>query len=67
MVERNGRNIYVIRMWRENGEMYEGFFEADDDHSAIFNADRSFNGRKFRLLANDAEDEMKVLEEISNE
>lgn len=54
-------------MWRENGEMYEGFFEADDDHSAIFNADRSFNGRKFRLLANDAEDEMKVLEEISNE
>lgn len=64
MVKRNERNIYLVRLYRSNGEMEEMFMEASDDKVALDNAQKSFS-REFYFL--DKEAEIPVLEEKINE
>lgn len=63
MVNKNGRNIYLVRLYRSNGKMEEMFMEAPDDKVALDNAQKSFN-REFFL---DNEGDIPVLEEKVNE
>ena len=63
MVNKNGRNIYLVRLYRSNGKTEEMFMEAPDDKVALDNAQKSFN-REFFL---DNEGDIPVLEEKVNE
>lgn len=64
MVKRDGRNIYLVRLYRSNGKMEEVFMEAPDDKVALDNAQKSFD-REFFFLDN--EGDIPVLEEKVNE
>ena len=54
MVEKEGNKIYLVKLFRENGDMEELFLQAPDDHFAIYNARKSFD-REFELLNTDEE------------
>lgn len=60
MVEKHGGRIYLVRMYRLNGELEELYLSAPDDKVALDNAEKGFN-RKFNLL--DENQDIKVLEE----
>lgn len=64
MVKKNGKKIYLVRLYRSNGKMEEMFMEAPDDRVALDNAQKSFN-REFFFLEDDGE--IPVLEEKINE
>lgn len=64
MVEKNNHKIYLVRLYRSNGEMEEMFMEAPDDRVALDNAQKSFN-REFFFV--DKESDIPVLEEKINE
>lgn len=55
--------LYLIRMYRGNGEMVEYTTKFADDETAVWNAQKSFN-KTFTLLENESP---KVLEEIIDE
>ena len=64
MVKRNDKHIYLVRLYRSNGELEEFFMEAPDDKVALDNAQKSFK-REFFFLED--EGEILVLEEKINE
>lgn len=64
MVKRNDKQIYLVRLYRSNGEMEEMFMEAPDNKVALDNAQKSFN-REFFILESDGD--IIVLEERVNE
>lgn len=64
MVKKGSDNIYLIRLYRESGELQELFLQAQDVEMALYNAEKSFN-REFKVL--DVEKDIPVLEEVKND
>lgn len=64
MAEKNGERVYLVRLYRVNGELQELFMLAPDDKVALDNAQKSFN-REFNLL--EQENDIPVLEEKLND
>lgn len=61
MVEKSGEKVYLVRLYREDGEMEEMFMSAPNDKVALDNAEKGFE-RKFEIL--EKSEEILVLEEV---
>lgn len=60
------RKMYIVRMYREDGQIEEIHMYAPDDKTALINAEQGFE-RKFEFVGKDNQLEMKILEEKINE
>lgn len=62
----NIENIYLLKLYRESGELEEFYLKAPDDETALENAEQGFE-RSFQFADEESELGMKILEEKINE